>query len=289
MSDAAQKQPDEFRARVQREWDDPETVSAWRKWSRRSSQTFAGVTRALVEASGARAGHTVLDVASGAGVPALALAAAVAPTGHVVATDQSPEMLRILADNAHLAGHRNVRCEQTAAESLPFSDASFDAVTCRFGVMFFPEPLQALRQAWRVLRPGGRAIFVAWGPAAQPFFEVTAGVLRNHVDMPAPPPGAPHVFRFSEPGSLAQVFRDAGFSAVGEKALRIPCERPGSPEDFWEEFREVAAPFRPLIAALPPDRRAALDRDVLAAIRQHHDGQAFHFHAEVNLAVGTRP
>ena len=279
----------QFRERVRREWDDPLTVAAWRKWSRSSANMLGGVTRAIVEAAGASPGHAILDLASGSGQPALALAAVVGSHGSVTATDQSAGMLGVVEENARRENLMNLRIELADAEALPFADATFDGVTCRFGAMFFPDPLRAMRECLRVLRPGGRAAFVVWGSPEQPFFGMTAGVLRRFVAFPEPEPGAPHVFRFAAPGSLAQVMRNAGFRPASEEPRRIPCERVGTPESFWEEFREVAAPFRAMIAALPAERRAELDREVLAAMQPYATGDRLQFHAEINLACGTRP
>jgi ubiquinone/menaquinone biosynthesis C-methylase UbiE len=289
MASAGQGQIEEFRERVRREWDDARTVAAWKKWSRSNASMFRGVTNAIVEAAGAAPGHAALDLASGAGQPAMAMAAAVAPGGMVTATDQSAGMLSVVEENAQREGLKNVRCQRADAESLPFPDHSFDCVTCRFGAMFFAEPLRAMRECLRVLRPGGRAAFVVWGTPQQPFFGMTVGVLRQFVVIPEAEPGAPHIFRYAAPGSLAQVLKDAGFGAVGEEARQIPCERLGTPESMWEEFREVAAPFRPLIEGLPATRRAELETSVIAAMRTHSTGDRLRFHVDVNLTVGTRP
>jgi len=278
----------QFRERVRREWSDAQTVAAWRKWSRTNAHVFAGVTRAVVEAVGAAPGGAILDLASGSGQPALVLAAVVGPQGSVTASDQSAGMLAVVEENARRENLTNVRFQQADAESLPFPDAAFDGVTCRFGAMFFAEPLRAMRECLRVLRPGGRAAFAVWGSPEQPFFGMTAGVLRKFVPFPEPEPGAPHIFRFASPGSLAQVMSDAGFHNASEEPHHISCERLGTPENFWEEFREVAAPFRPLIAGLPPERRAELDAEVLAAMGQFFTGDRLRFHVDVNIACGTR-
>jgi ubiquinone/menaquinone biosynthesis C-methylase UbiE len=289
MSAAGQARVEEFRERMRREWDDEHTVAAWRKWSRENFQMFAGVTRALVEAVGAAPGQSILDVAGGSGQPALALAVAAAPSGHVTVTDMSAGMLAVAEENAARTGLTNLRFRQANAESLPFPDRTFDRVTCRFGAMFFADAAAAMQESLRVLLPSGRAAFAVWGAPEQPFFEMTAGVLRRYVVLPKPEPGTPHVFRFAAPGSLAEVMREAGFRPVREERLKISCERVGTPETFWQEFREVAAPFRPLIEGLAPDRRAELDVEVLETMRRYMRDDRLTFDADVNLAVGTRP
>ena len=289
MDGTTQGRVEEFRERVRREWDDQQTVAAWRKWSHSNFEMLGGVTRALVEAAGASPGQSILDLASGSGQPSLALAAATAPNGSVTATDMSAGMLAVAKENAERAGVANMRFRQANAESLPFPDRTFDRVTCRFGAMFFADAVGAMRECLRVLLPNGRAAFAVWGAPEQPFFGMTVGVLRRYVVLPKPEPGAPHVFRFAEPGSLAAVMREAGFRPVREERLRIACERTGTPETFWQEFREVAAPFRPLIEALAPDRRAELDVEVLDTMRRYMQDDRLKFDADVNLAVGTCP
>ena len=287
MDTAERSKAEEYRERMRREWDDAQTVAAWRKWSHSNFEMLAGVTRALVEAVGASPGQSILDLASGSGQPSLALAAATAPSGSVTATDMSAGMLAVAKENAERAGLTNMRFRQANAESLPFPDRTFDRVTCRFGAMFFADAVGAMRECHRVLLPGGRAAFAVWGNPEQPFFGMTAGVLRRYVLLPKPEPGAPHVFRFAEPGSLAAVMREAGFRTVREERRQVPCERAGTPETFWQEFREVAAPFRPLIEALAPDRRAELDVEVLDTMRKYMQGDRMSFDADVNIAVGS--
>jgi SAM-dependent methyltransferase len=111
----------------------------------------------LVEAAGIRSDDRVLDVACGTGVLTRAVAEAVEPGGTVAGLDCDPGMLTIAARAAPgIAWHRGV------AEHLPFQDAAFDAVVSQFGLMFVQDRSVALREMWRVLRPGGRMAVAVW-------------------------------------------------------------------------------------------------------------------------------
>src|SRR5262249_40185489 len=155
-----------------------------------------------------------------------------------------------------LEGLTNLTFQEADAHALPFADETFDRVTCRFGVMYFADVGQALREIRRVLKPGGLAALTAWGPLEQNPISVSAlGPFLSRTSIPPPPPGAPHPFRFASQGSLSQEFERAGFKLIDEQLRTINCAWPGPPEELWEHFREIAAGFRPIMNSLPPDQR----------------------------------
>jgi len=101
----------------------------------------------------------LLEVAAGTGVVTRALAAALAPSASIVATDLNQAML----DEAAAVGTaRPVEWRQADAMALPFAAGEFDAVVCQFGAMFFPDRSKAFAEARRVLKPGGVFIFSVW-------------------------------------------------------------------------------------------------------------------------------
>src|SRR5262245_41466668 len=109
----------------------------------------------LLRAAHIAPGMRVLDIAAGTGLASKAALAAVGPTGHVTAADLSPAMVEKARER--LAKAKNAAVAIEDGQALSFSDGSFDAVVCSFGLMFFPDPLSGLAEFRRVLRPGGRA------------------------------------------------------------------------------------------------------------------------------------
>ena len=280
-----------FRENLRQEWTGEKTVAAWRKWQAQIAGFTRGATQAIHEAARIRPGLRVLDLASGVGDPALSIAAAVAPGGHVTATDLGPGMISLAEELSNKEGLKNIEFRVASAESLPFPDASYDALTCRFGIMFFPDLAKALGECLRVLKSGGRVAFVAWGKKEQPFFTTTAGIILKHLPVPPPPPDpdAPSLFMFGERGRMRKALEAAGFSNVQEEERTIGGRWSSSIEEYWEQFTEVAAPFRPMIEQLSPDKLAQAQTEIFAALGKFWTGKELELPLEIVIGSGTRP
>jgi SAM-dependent methyltransferase len=244
-------------------------------------------TETLVEYASPKLGMHVLDLASGTGEPAISLASRVGPDGHVTALDLSADLLQIADSRALQRGLTNFSTHQADAHDLPFPDRSFDLATCRFGVMFFEDCEKALRELHRVLKPGARACFLAWGPFEQPYWSSTMGVVVKHVGGSTLETDGPDPFRFAQPGSLSRVLRNAGFGDVAEETKRVSWTWPGSAEEVWQYVQAVSTPFRSLLQRVPAEEWDRVNADVHRAIRQYVKGDSVEFGAVVVLASGT--
>lgn len=269
-------------------WGSAFRVAASQKWRRHSAAMGSAVTRAIVELAAPAPGMRVLDLACGTGEPAISLASEVGPRGGVAGIDLNTELLEVARRRAGQRSLGNVSFSAADAHSLPFADASFDLVSSRLGVMFFDHVGRALAEAHRVLRPGGRIALLAWGPFEQPYFLTTIAIVSRHVPGPVLRPGSPNMFRFSQPGSLTSELRSAGFSRVQERTATVPWTWPGTPDEVWDYFREVTAPFRPLLSTIPPDMAESINAEVIAAISRYYDGREVNFTADVVLASAQK-
>lgn len=111
----------------------------------------------MVDAAAPRSTDRAIDVGAGAGHAALALAPHVA---HVDAIDPTPEMLAVAARLAADRGVANVTWVEARAAALPYPEGAIDVAISRFSIHHWPDPATAFREIARVLRPGGRAVFV---------------------------------------------------------------------------------------------------------------------------------
>ena len=256
------------------------------KWKAKSAVLGSAVTQALVEYAEPAPGMQVLDLASGTGEPGISLAQRVGPSGHVTASDLSPDLLGIAAQRARSKGLENFSTHQADAHQLPFSDRRFDLATCRFGVMFFANPEQAFAELRRVLKPGARACFAVWGPFEQPYWQATMGAALRHSGGPLLDPGSADPFRYAQPGSLAGLMRAAGFHEVDESQRNVPWVWPGDAAELFEYASAVAAPFRPMLDRIPAERRPQVQAEAKAAIEKHRVGDELRFGVDVILVSG---
>ena len=267
-------------------WSSSYRLVAAEKWKAKSALLGNAVTEALVEYSYPLPDMLVLDLASGTGEPGITLAQRVGPRGSVTAVDQSSELLDIAAERARNKKLLNFTTQQADAHHLPFHDQSFDLATCRFGVMFFNDAQRALTELHRVLKPGARACFAAWGPMEQPYWQTTMKIVHRHVGGAMLPPGGADPFRFSAAGSLSSVLSAAGFHEVEELTRNLPWTWPGDGEEVFEYACAVAAPFRPMLERVRAEEWPAIRAEAKAAIERYRVGDEIRFGADVVLASG---
>lgn len=176
---------------------------------------LAGVQAALLAGAALRPGERVLDLACGTGLVTLAAARAVAPSGHAMGTDLSGEMVALAAQQAQRRGVPNADFVRMDAEQLAVADGSVDAVLCSLGLMYVPEPERVLREARRVLRPGGRLVVSVWGERPRCGWAGLFAIVDDEVFSEV----CPLFFRLGQPGALARLCADAGLESVEELRL----------------------------------------------------------------------
>jgi len=276
------------REAIRQEWLD--AAPFWKKWYPQLAHQSRQATELVVNGAALSPGLHVLDLASGVGEPSLTIAEAVGPQGRVVATDLIPEMLSVLQENAAARGVRNMEFRPANAENLPFPDRHFDRVTCRFGIMFIPDIPKALREMRRVLKPGGRVSFVTWGPREEnPLFGTMIRPFLKYVEVPQPDPDSPHIFRFAEEAKLTRTLSEAGFQEARATKHKINWPWPGSAESAWQGGSELAAPFKKIMAAVPPEKREEAVAEAIEGIRRFSDGQSINFPAAVLSSTAIAP
>jgi SAM-dependent methyltransferase len=210
------------------------------RWNAFFEEMTAPVNDWLCESILLAPGKRALDIACGTGHPALSAARRVRPGGSVVGIDIAPEMVEAATELAAAEGLDNTEFRVMNAENLDFPDASFDAVTSRWGIMFPDDVAKTVREVFRVLRPGGRVSFAFWDDQdknpRQGFLET---VIRKALAEPPRPRGAGGVaYKFADPQPLVDLLTDAGFRIGALETVTFSYDFKDS-DDFWQGLTEA--------------------------------------------------
>ena len=224
--------------------------------------TLQIVGELLCEAVDLQAGERVLDVAAGNGNATLAAARRFAA---VTSTDYVPALLESGRRRAQAEGF-DVAFKVADAEDLPYPDASFNVVLSTFGVMFAPDHHQAASEMMRVCRKGGRIGLASWTPSG--FLGQLFRVVAAYVP---PMPGVRSPLLWGTDAHIQHLFQGAARIVQTSRHFAF---RYRSPEHWVEVFRTYYGPVHKAFAALDAEKRAALETDLVALLRQSDRGGA---------------
>lgn len=216
----------------------------------------------------------VVDVACGPGTLALQVAPRV---NRVAAIDFAPPMIEHLRGHVGYAQLGNIDARVGDGQALPYADGEFDAGFSMFGLIFFPDRAQGLRELRRVVKPGGRVVISSWLPLDNvPALDAVFGAMR---DLAAPPPGAaagppPPPFKpaLADEASIREEFAAAGLGDIEVHQVTFDLDYASS-EELWKSIERTFAPI-------------ALMREKLGPA---WPGAAAKLHAALVAAVGTGP
>lgn len=258
--------PQEYKSRQRRDWD---AVSpGWERWWETLEAGARHISQRLLESAEIKPGDRVLDIATGIGEPALSAARRVGARGRVVATDQATGMLDIARRRAAREGLTNVAFLETDGELLGDLDSEFDAVLCRWGLMFFPDVKAALSRIHEVLVPGGRVAAAVWSdPERVPSISFAMRVIGEQVQAPPPPPDMPSPFALADRDALRRLFEQAGFREVSIEPVNVTFSLP-SAEAYTAFTQDIAAPVVAMVEEQPADRQAEIWEMLTEAVRR---------------------
>ncbi len=228
----------------------------------------------------------VLDVATGPGTLALQAAPKVR---EVVAVDYAEGMLGQLKGRIEREGVKNVEARKMNGQQLELASESFDAAFSLFGLNFFPDRKRGFRELYRVLKPKGRAIVVAWSaPEATPLLSaMVRGVREALPDLP-PPETAPAAFSLQDPTRFATEMIEAGFDEVEVRAHKVEQRLEVSLETYFEWQARANVMLAGLKQKLPDEEWNKVRASARARMAEVIGDGPLVLRSEANFGIGWR-
>ncbi|MGG9962282.1 class I SAM-dependent methyltransferase [Ferruginibacter sp. SUN106] len=260
-------QLEEIREQQKQSWN--KFSSGWKKWDQLTMDFLHPMGQSIIASIQPSGNNRILDIAAGTGEPGLTIAGML-NGGKVVMTDVAEDMLAIARANAAQRGITNIETAVCDVCELPFDNDYFDAVSCRFGFMFFPDMQLAAKEMARVLKPGGRVATSVWNVPDKNFW-VTAmmGTIAKNMELPPPPPGAPGMFRCCKPGMMKAIFENAGFKNIQEEEVTTTLNA-GTAEVYWNMMTEVGAPIVAALSKADDAMRQKIKSEVFELINSRY-------------------
>ena len=262
-------------------------AEGWHRWIPMMRAWYAPATELMLDLARIGPGSRVLDIAAGDGDQSLAAAARVGPVGYVLATDMADKLLAIAEQSAREAGLPNLETRLMDGENLELPDASFDAVICRFALMFFDHPVRGLQGMKRVLKPSGRVSIVVYGENGSPEFSLALSTVRRWMGLREPDSqSAAH--SLGTPGVLEQALATAGFREVELHNLSLPVRMPSAVECV-HYLQDSSPTLRELLLPFSSEARTNSWQAVEEALSEFEGPTGFEVHHRILVAAGSAP
>jgi ubiquinone/menaquinone biosynthesis C-methylase UbiE len=278
--------PVRYKATTREQWQS--AAEAWDRWTPTLQSWLGPPTELMLDLARIGPGNRVLDVAAGAGEPAITAAKRVGPAGSVLATDISSNILAYAQRTAAAQGLTNLETRVMDGEHLALPDAAFDAVLSRVGLIYFPDRQRALAEIWRVLVPGGRIAAMVYSTAENnQFFSIPIDIIRRRAQLPPPVSGQPGPFSLGGEGVLEAAYRRARFREIAIRTVAAPL-RMASAAEYVRFARESFGALHQMLAGVTAAEREATWDEITRELRQFEGAAGFVGPCELIVGVGVK-
>jgi ubiquinone/menaquinone biosynthesis C-methylase UbiE len=237
---------------------------------------------ALFDLADIQPGQKIIDIACGTGLMSFRASAATGSSGYVLGTDISDKMVEIADKTAKENGIGNIRFERMDAEELKISDEEFDQAICALGLMYAPNPLQALKEMNRVLKKGGHGIAAVWGQRKHcgwaDIFEIVDKRVSSEV--------CPMFFNLGNDQVLEKHFEFAGFTSIKIKSIQATLDY-----DSAEEACSAAFEGGPVALAyfkFPEQVKKEAREEYLASVAKYKTEKGYSVPGEFIIGLGIK-
>lgn len=280
--------PVKYKATTREQWQN--AAEAWHRWGPALESWLGKATEMMFDMADVRPGDRVLDVAAGAGGQTNAAAKRVGPSGHVLATDISSNILEYADSEARKAGLANVETRVLDGEDLSHLEANtFDVVISRVGLIYFPNQQKALEGIRRVLKPGGRFAAIVYSSGENnKFFSIPVSIIRQRAQLPPPLPGQPGPFSLGGPGILEAAYEKAGFHDLSIHTLPAPVRMDSAAECVRFERESFGALHQMLAGISSNTERESVWNEIHQELQKFETPSGFEGPCEMIIGVGVK-
>ncbi len=260
----------------------------WRRYDAMEVRLSGPLSERMLDLARVAPGMRVLDLATGRGEPAVRAAHRVGPGGLVVGLDPAASMLAMAKERAEREGLANLILRAADAASpgdLP--GTAFDAVVCRWGLMFMEQPGRALAEARKRMTESARLVLAVWAePARVSWFNLPRQVLSNWRSIPPVDPDRPGVFRYASQDALETELVAQGFQVEGTEEHDLAVVEVGDAGSLVTWVRAFG--LEPLVRDLSPDVQVAWAAELGREALRASGGRAYSLGGVTRLVV-ARP
>lgn len=237
----------------------------------------------LLDLADLRPGQRVLDVACGTGLTTFPAAELVGPAGMVMATDISAQMITDATAIAADRGIENVRFQRTDAEALELGEnvAPFDVALCALGLMYVPQPIEAVRRMVERVRPGGKVVAAVWGHRSNCGWAEIFPIVDARVESDV----CPMFFGLGTGDALSLVFSAAGLGEIVEQRLSVSLDYADAEAAIGAAF--AGGPVALAYARFDDATRDSAHAEYLQSIAPYRVGDGFRIPGEFVIASGV--
>lgn len=236
----------------------------------------------LMEMADLQPGEKVLETACGTGLVTFRAARAVEKDGKVLATDLSDGMLEIAKSMATQQNIDNVSFSRMDAEELAVENEHFDAAISALGLMYVPDPVQSLREKYRVLKPGGRSVIAIWGERKKCGWADIFPIVDRRVNSDV----CPLFFQQGTGNTLKHSFEEAGFNEIEIVRLSVSLSYENSDVAVMAAF--AGGPVAMAYQRFDEQTKEEAHQEYLESIAPYRNGTSYEIPGEYVVGKGIK-
>lgn len=259
-------------------------AESWHRWIPKMHVWYEPATELMLDLAQIGPGDRVLDIATGDGDQSLTAATRVGPSGYILAIDRADKLLAIAAQSAGEAGLSNLETRIMDGENLELPEKSFDAVICRFALMFFKNPVQALEGVRQVLKPGGRLSVVVYAENGDPEFLSALSTVQTYLRFEQQ--AKPAATSLGTAEVLEQTFTAGGFLDVEIHPLTLQV-RMASAAECVRYLQDTSPTLREMLLPVSAKTRMDAWQTVEDSLSKYEGPSGFEVHHRVLVAAGS--